>query len=1140
MKKLVLLIALGFWMISGFFNKASATHYMGGEITWECMKGNSYTLAQQGRYRFHLKLYRECYTTGGGTAATFGATESLSTNVPGLPTISMALKAGWPKDLSPTCYSTTINIKCTGMTNPSSNRGAVQEYYYTSDGAYPNGIQLTGVPPASGWIFYNSSCCRNPATNIVNADAEGWRLRAIMYPYLSQNTYPCFDNSPTFAEVPRTVICSGYPFTYNHNAFDKELDELLYEWGQPLDDVGGTLNYSTGYSYTNPLPSPTQNPLNVASNINPNTGEISFTSYTTGAFVTSTKVKAYRCGVKVAEIWRDMQVTLLPCGSNTPPSVTPPFFPNSYIDTVYAGDYVQFSMSATDFQMNPNNQPQVVRFEATGSQFGAFVPAFGSSPAHYSDTNGCLNKPCATLSPAPGPNNTYPLQSQFAIATSFGWQTKCTHLQTQNGCNSTTNVYNFIIKASDDYCPAPAYKISTITIVVVAKPTLPSPAIQCVKVLPNGKVELNWTPNRDTLNTFGNYYIYRGNTPTALTLIDSVMNIAQGFYVDNSTAVNANNSVYYYSLRTKAGCPGIALVAPAKDTVSTIKIDVSNATVGGATLSWNPIRPVHLPSSTKKYDVWREYPTGSWVKVGTTPNTSYFDTITVCRSWLNYKVEIADTNLRDTAGVKSTCYSVSSIDGDTFKDATAPIAPLIDSVSINATNSKATISWDINQNKDTEYYIIYMFVNNAWTPIDTVYGINNHTFTDLVNDPCSTGPNYYRVAAADSCDNKSAMSEPQNTLFLDAKKSICDDKITLKWNTYQNMPNGIAGYNVLMSENSSPFTILAALTPGDTIYDHIGLNDGSTYCYKVQAVSSNGITSTSCKVCEVAIKPNQPQFSYIRWASVLPTNNAVDLTFHTDVNAKVSTYRIERLNNSVWMPIGNVAPNTAPTLSYIDNSAIVRQQSHTYRVVVVDSCGDDAKTSNLGKSIYLKVKANTDLTNTLTWSPYGDWNGTPTEYFIYRKVDNVADPLPIGPVSTFTYIDQVDQLGATNGIFDYYIVAVEGAGNIYNFQDSARSNEVRVHQKPKLYVPSAFNPNSTEAINRIFRPISVYANSKDYTMLIFNRWGKQVFKSTNAAEGWDGSYEGAPADPGVYTYLIRFTTSEGVNFEKSGTLTLIR
>jgi len=73
-------------------------------------------------------------------------------------------------------------------------------------------------------------------------------LRASMFPYFDPSTglqipaSPCFDSSPLFNESPKTIICTGYPFAYSHNASDAELDSIAYFWDEPLDDFAGAYN----------------------------------------------------------------------------------------------------------------------------------------------------------------------------------------------------------------------------------------------------------------------------------------------------------------------------------------------------------------------------------------------------------------------------------------------------------------------------------------------------------------------------------------------------------------------------------------------------------------------------------------------------------------------------------------------------------------------------------------------------------------------------------------------------------------------------------------------------------------------------------------------------------------------------------
>jgi gliding motility-associated-like protein len=68
----------------------------------------------------------------------------------------------------------------------------------------------------------------------------------------------------------------------------------------------------------------------------------------------------------------------------------------------------------------------------------------------------------------------------------------------------------------------------------------------------------------------------------------------------------------------------------------------------------------------------------------------------------------------------------------------------------------------------------------------------------------------------------------------------------------------------------------------------------------------------------------------------------------------------------------------------------------------------------------------------------------------------------------------------------------------------------------------------------------------DFKIMVFNRWGKQVYESTDLAEGWDGTNfnNGSDCSEGVYFYII---TYRGLGKEEppamskiSGSVTLLR
>ena len=559
-----------------------ASHYMGGEITWECMTGANYTTAQQGRYRFHMKLYRECYsTTPGGSAATFGTSETMSTTVPGLASISMSIKSGWPKDISPSCINYALSIKCVGASAPNNvaNSGAMQEYYYTSDGSYPNGVQLTGVPPATGWMFYQESCCRNPCTNITNATSLGFRLRAIMYPYNNQNVYPCFDNSPTFAESPKPIMCAGYPILYNHNATDKENDSLSFEWGQPLNSGNSPItSYSVGYSYLNPLPGLSQNPNNIPASINPSTGEISLTSFSNGAFVTSTKVSAFKDGQKISEIWRDVQLVLKDCDTVSKPTVV---FTSTYssnlIKNVIVGDTVDVNIFSMDSSLNPN-----IRNWAIGSQFGTFVPSNGSVAAKY-DTIGCAYTPCAGLNNA---GSLYNPDTVNGNISNFHWVTSSNHLS--SGSQSSSYTFQFFIK--NGMCPIPIYNTAKL-IVNISSPYLitSKPKILSTEVMNSfGDLKIMFSIPSDPDSAFNTYEFFTSSSINGpFVYAGSSNNYSNNVFIHRNPSV-INNSVYYY-MRVKDVKNGLTIYSSNSDKVLTDFVDLSIEsvnylhTVGGNT-----------------------------------------------------------------------------------------------------------------------------------------------------------------------------------------------------------------------------------------------------------------------------------------------------------------------------------------------------------------------------------------------------------------------------------------------------------------------------------------------------------------------------------------------------------------------------
>ena len=467
-----------------FENNSSATHLMGGEITWQCIK----TGPDAGKYIFNVMVYRDCQGVSIDTMMSLDAH-----NVPGVSSIPLIYIGG--SDISPSCNTIdgpNTPFSCGALNSGAANgNGAVEEHFYQSAP-----IEINGTPDANGWHFTWSLCCRNNAvTNIMNPGSYGFTLRAVMYSYTDSlgNVFPsggaCYDSSPKFYEKPRTIleVGNGYDplafsngFTYSHNAFDEEQDSIAYTWGEPLNDLG--------YDYLNPNSTavPFMSPYTFTMPINgivlnPITGRTYYPANLQGNYVTCTNVSAYKCGQLVSEIFREVQIVLVPptCNlgdttngnfgadtlCNVRPVVQPPFFypgtsaPFQWDTVVHCGDTVAFDFIANDNDYYPNGSKQDLKFEVSGGQF-----------YNYNAGVPCQNPPCATFEETSTGATPPFITSGGTGAGYFEWITSCNHVINSCSGGLEPSIYTFVIKVQDDFCPAPAIENTSQVISITVYP----------------------------------------------------------------------------------------------------------------------------------------------------------------------------------------------------------------------------------------------------------------------------------------------------------------------------------------------------------------------------------------------------------------------------------------------------------------------------------------------------------------------------------------------------------------------------------------------------------------------------------------------------------------------------------------------
>jgi hypothetical protein len=408
MYKLKTLICI--WVVILISSNASfASHLQGGEITWRVDSNQNII--------FRLVLYRDCNGVPGPTSAIIQSNSPLST-------IQCSLINS--VDLSPT------GPGCPSCAAPQAIFSAIQELIYESA---PLNFG-SSVPPNSGWYFYYADCCRyNSITNLSGSGGSNFILRSVMYPFNGMAATLVQDNSPTFFSSPQFAFPLSKYIYFSNAANDPDLDSLSYSWAEPLDGTsypGTPYPFNVGYSFSSPFPGTNLNPNNIPATMNSNTGIVNFKSYNSGLFTTVTKVTSYKCGVKTAEIFREIQMSILNTSSNNAPI----FGGSAVVDTtILAGDTLRMNFSVTDFDTLTGGGFQSVNLSASSLHLGS------------SFTQGCLIQPCGVLN-IPTPYN-FSLFSQVSLT----FPTNCSHAGFSNGCLQHQRLFTFEFNAHDNFCP---------------------------------------------------------------------------------------------------------------------------------------------------------------------------------------------------------------------------------------------------------------------------------------------------------------------------------------------------------------------------------------------------------------------------------------------------------------------------------------------------------------------------------------------------------------------------------------------------------------------------------------------------------------------------------------------------------------
>ena len=255
-----------------------------------------------------------------------------------------------------------------------------------------------------------------------------------------------------------------------------------------------------------------------------------------------------------------------------------------------------------------------------------------------------------------------------------------------------------------------------------------------------------------------------------------------------------------------------------------------------------------------------------------------------------------------------------------------------------------------------------------------------------------------------------------------------------------------------------------------------------------------------------------PPYSYLWSNEIIETNQIVSpeetTTYYisvSDVCDNLSIDSVAVVSGSVWieaMPDTTICegnsvqlfangPGDVVWFGFDDENPIVSpEETTTYTASISNICGE-----SVGETTVFVDKI-----------PYFDIDRD-TLICDYDRV--VIGPQFVNGMPEWNTGAKTSQI-SVNEARNYVLTVVNGT---CNYSDSINIG----YKSCNFWMPNAFIPIEG-SYNPVFKPVGV--SPDNYEMLIFDRWGKLIYNSTDFDEGWDGKIGGEKAPSGIYFYQI--------------------
>lgn len=388
--------------------------------------------------------------------------------------------------------------------------------------------------------------------------------------------------------------------------------------------------------------------------------------------------------------------------------------------------------------------------------------------------------------------------------------------------------------------------------------------------------------------------------------------------------------------------------------------------------------------------------------------------------------------------------------------------------------------------------------------------------------PLVLAPGCYRIARTDLCGGSFDASPPICTLSLTVTSTNNRNQLLLD-DAGNNNPS-----TYTVTRNGQPISTLTPIAGG---LEDADVQCGSTYTYVVTAPQPGGgvaVSNPRSIKTESLLPPPPPKL-----VASFNLRNVVELTplLTPPALPAGASLRYFRTTGLATVSFDSVTTLRAPR----DSAGLdaLRADRPCYTVRLRDVCNNASPLSAPAcPSLLTASAAGPDGTAaTITWTPFsGPDPGQPATYVLLRLGPD-GTVRSNQPVSGTTYTDLVPPTDQTVR----YRLQISGAGlpaGTFSY-----SNLAGVTRAPSLAIPTAFTPNG-DGLNDVLEVKGRFLSN--YTFVVVDRNGQEVFRGTQRSDVWDGRIAGRAPVPGSYVWRFQQATDDGQLFVRSGAVTILR